>query len=112
MFTLLERWAALEPAWCRLTDDGISFGPTNDEDWIGWDWDSIPWREEGSIQHAVMQAISSRNWVWKYSGSGTLKVGQPDALYSIIIAGKNFTQDLLNAYVQRLEMEVSLLTLD
>ena len=111
MFALLERWAALESQWCRLTDDGINFGPEKDDDWIGWDWDCIPWREAGSIQQAVMQAIDKRGWCWERLQDGTITVGQPSALYSIVLASKNFAQDLLNAYVQRLEMEVNLLVI-
>ncbi len=112
MFALLERWAALEPAWCRLTDEGISFGPRNDEDWIDWDWDCIPWREAGSVQMAVIHAIESRGWCWERLGDGTITVGQPSALHSVVVAGQHFAHDLLNAYVQRLEMETSLLALD
>lgn len=112
MFALLERWAALEPHWCRLTEDGISFGPKKDEDWIAWDWDHIPWREEGSIQQAVIQAIETHGWAWERSMDGTIMIGQPAALYSVIVAGKDFTRDLLNAYVQRLEMEVNLLAVN
>ena len=109
MFALLERWAALEPQWCRLSDDGIHIGPKKDEDWIAWDWEFIPWREEGSVQQAVIQAIESHGWSWERCMDGTITVGQPFALYSVIVAGKQFTHDLLNAYVQRLEMEFNLL---
>ena len=112
MFALLERWAALDPEWCRLSEDGISIGPEDDDDWIAWEWDFIPWREAGSIQQAVTQAIVSRQWSWQRHSDGTVTVGQQAALHSIVVAGKNFTHDLLNAYVQRLEMEVKLLALE
>ena len=112
MFALLERWAALEPQWCRLTDDGINFGPEKDDDWIGWDWDNVPWREAGSVLQAVMQAIEQRGWRWERHQDGTITVGQPATLYSIVLAGTHFAQDLLNAYVQRLEMEVKLLVIN
>ncbi len=110
MFGLLERWAALEPQWCRLGEKKISFGPQKDDDWIEWDWEYLPWRESGSLQMAVIEAIQARNWSWTRRSDGTITVGNPSALHSIIIAGSNFTLDLLNAYVQRLEMEVHLLT--
>ncbi|MEM8488546.1 MAG: hypothetical protein AAF564_23565 [Bacteroidota bacterium] len=110
MFGLIERWAALEPQWCRLGEQKISFGPKGDDDWIEWDWEFLPWRESGSLQMAVIEAIDARNWSWTRNSDGTITVGSPAALHSIIISGRNFTLDLLNAYVQRLEMEVNLLT--
>jgi hypothetical protein len=110
MFRLLERWATLEPQWCRLEEDRISFGPKKDDDWIEWDWEFVPWREAGSLQKIVMNAIEARNWSWQRYGDGTVTVGQSKALHSIVISGNNFTTDLLNAYVQRLEMEMHLLS--
>ena len=110
MFRLLERWASLEPQWCRLEEERISFGPKKDDDWIEWDWEFVPWREAGSLQMAVIDAIASRDWAWQRHADGTVTVGHPNALHSIVIAGEDFTTDLLNAYVQRLEMEYHLLT--
>ena len=109
MFDLLERWAALEPAWCRLDEARISFGPQKDDDWIEWDWEFIPWREQGSLQIAVIAAMEKRDWAWERFGDGTLRVGGLDGLQAVVFGGESFTRDLLNAYVQRLEMEILLL---
>lgn len=112
MFRLLERWASLEPQWCRLEHDRISFGPKKDDDWIEWDWEFVPWRETGSLLMAVMKAIATRGWTWQRHPDGTVTVGHPNALHSIVIGGESFAADLLNAYVQRLEMETYLLAND
>lgn len=109
MFGLLERWAVLEPTMCRIYEDRISFGPRKDDDWIEWDWEFIPWREAGSLQMAVIDAIASRSWQWARHKDGSITVGHRDALHSVVIAGRDFTRDLLSAYVQRLEMEHHLL---
>jgi hypothetical protein len=81
-----------------------------DDDWIAWDWEYIPWREAGSVQRAVLEAIEARNWRWERRKNGFITVGHQDALYSVVIAGRDFTKDLLCAYVQRLELEYHLLT--
>ena len=109
MFGLLERWAALEPTWCRIYEDRIGFGPDSRRLWVDWNWDFASDRDTRTLQKAVIEAIEARNWQWTRRRDGSITVGHRNALHSVVLASQDFTRDLLNAYVQRLEMQYQLL---
>ncbi|MEZ4701641.1 MAG: hypothetical protein R2834_14985 [Rhodothermales bacterium] len=104
MIDLLKRWAALEPAWCHIDGRRIYFGPSGRQEWVETYRKQIPWRAEGAIQKAVILAMDERAWIWERGADGSLTVGHPDGVQSVVLSGTDFTADLLNAYVQRLEI--------
>ena len=109
LLSLLRKWAFLEPRWCRIDHKRARFGPEEDEDWVAFDWEFVPWRESGALQIAVQDAIKERGWEWQKTADGTVIVGPRGALTSIVMCGDDFSVDLLNAYVQRLEMGIHFL---
>ncbi len=108
MVDLLERWAALEPAWCRRSGQHFHLGRKRDEAELP---SSLPltWRNEGVIQRAVLAALDARGWKWERGADGTVTVGARDGLLAVVLKGSDFTRSLLDSYVQRLEIEHYLL---
>lgn len=87
----------------------IYFGPPDGKDWIDAQRKRISWRSEGAIQQAVLLAMAERAWSWERGAYGSVRVGHPEGLQAVVLAGTDFTADLLDAYVQRLEMALHLL---
>ncbi len=109
MVALLNRWAALEPAWCHIDERRIYFGPPGQQEWIEPSRRTITWRQAGCIQMAVLLALDARAWRWQRGSDGLLTVGHPEGVRAVVRTGDDFSSDLLSAYVQRLEIDRCLL---